>query len=147
MSEHPTKIENLPGSISVDVSLGQTVPKIVGIPEGRIIQPGQTIEIPTSTFEGGCAKMFIWSAEASGKLLWCGIIPLGGKNPIKIDAKNKIKVLIDDGELPQCPDESTKSRMRENFEAVPEKTRPTWWWVILFLTLLFGVYLLKYHYI
>jgi hypothetical protein len=154
-----TKIASLPGSLrSLEISLGQTAPKTVGIPEGRVIRPGETVDIP-NTFNGGTAKMFIWSLGSEDKgaknLLWCGIIPLGGSNPISIEAGiTKVKVLVDDGELPQCVGvitDSGKEDDRENFEGysdgVATNARPTWWWILLFLTLLFGVYLIKYHYI
>lgn len=150
-----TKIQSL-STNPLEIALGQTAPKTVGIPEGRVIKPGETIEIP-NTFNGGCAKMFIWSLGETNRgakeLLWCGIIPLGGANPLTIDSKERIKVMVDDGELPQCPEtkpsgKGSESSNIENFEANEHsKTRPSWWWILLFLTILFGIYLLKYHYV
>lgn len=150
---------------SVEISLGQTEPKTVGIPENKIINPGETIEIPKVSDEG-CAKLFIWSLRGNGaaSLLWCGIIPLGSSNPIKIltiligkeeSSTTLAKVLLDDGELPQCPEVITLSNdgdrsysTIENFKGENGKSVSSYssyaWWIIFFLTVLLGVYLVKY---
>lgn len=149
---------------SVEISLGQTEPKTVGIPENKIINPGETIEIPKVSDEG-CAKMFIWSLrgnDTTSNLLWCGIIPVGNINPIKIrlvridegSSVNIAKVLLDDGEVPQCPEVNTLSsdehqtRVIENFKGENDRRVSSYasyaWWIIFFLTVLLGVYLVKY---
>ena len=139
-----TKIENMSETRRVEISLGQTEPKTTGVPEGKIIEPKSEIDIP-KTFEGGCAKMFIWDMEGNKTkdLLWCGIIPLSS-SVVKIFPEEK-KVSVDDGVIPQCSDISTKGKMTiEGFMGETQnKKPPTWWWILLLLTILLGAYLGK----
>lgn len=137
-------------------SLGVSLTKTIGNESEKIktIQPGETMRYETS-FGGGCGRMTVWTDHlAGGQLIWNGIIPLGGANPIKIENINgQVKVSAADGALPQChPDvkqlESEIKKAAEELLAESSvKERPTWWWVLLFVTFLLGVYLLKHYYL
>jgi len=137
--------------------------KLVGTGEpSKGVNPGEKIQYPTS-FSGGCAKMTVYTRPDSpvdGYLIWSGIVPLGGetseflRNPgsgisIKFTRDGDAQVLTADGKIPQCLDigRPTSSREKENFTPISPKEKPTWWWILLFVTLLFGVFLLKNYYI
>jgi hypothetical protein len=144
---------------NINVSLEQVETKIINIstPLVKKAEPGEKIQYST-TFNGGCAKMFVFGDYAtdidpSNKLLWAGIIPIGSENHIKIskDPGGNFQVSTDDGKLPEFRDIITSlsgGKIKENFAEIRDNSaKPTWWWVLLFVTLLFGVFVVKNYYI
>lgn len=155
-----TVIENT-SKESISIGLQQVETKLVSTDTpGELLKgvaPGEKIQYPTS-FSGGCAKMVVYTrpdGPVDGYLIWQGIIPLGGENVIRFvrnDLSGDAQVLTADGKIPQCPDVFigvTGLRGKENFTPAAGigKEKPTWWWILLFVTLLFGVFLIKNYYI
>jgi hypothetical protein len=138
------KFENKSDKLTIEISLTQTEPKVVALPgteKSRILKPLESGTLQKE-FEGGCAKMFIWSAAK--EIIWCGIIPLGGDTPILIYPEEK-KVTYRGQILPPC-------FMVENFSNVPDsisensvlekfKTQEWYWYVILLFVIMAGGYL------
>lgn len=163
MTENPvsskiTVIENASKeSISIGLQQVETKLATTDIPGEPLkgVAPGEKIQYPTS-FSGGCAKMVVYTAPSGvdGYLIWQGIIPLGGENVIRFVRNNlsgDTQVLTADGKIPQCPEPRGAAGLRGkgNFPPVTGtgKEKPTWWWILLFVTLLFGVFLIKNYYI
>jgi len=141
-----TVIENTSTTKVIEISLGQTEGRSIAIPDGKtIINPLEKITIPKS-FDCGCAKMFVWDKSSSKDMLWCGIVPLCGKTPIKIDPDTK-KVSVLDGDIPTCEEalvSETKPKIKENFAGQMEKEEISmWFWILLFLIVGILLFILK----
>lgn len=125
----------------------------------KTINPGEVAKYNTAYLDCGCAKLDVYISlgpEIDGQKAWSGIIPLGSAEAIKIEtdpSTKKIKVSAADGTLPQCQPECQsqhKETKLDNEKKTPRllgirRTPDTWWWILLFLTVLLGVYLLKHH--
>lgn len=133
--------------MSVEITLGQTETRNVSVPgDGTVtrnlIKPGDIFEwTKPEDFDGGCAKMFIWATDENvlKGMLWCGVIPLGLSEPIKITTDEKgTKVVVSDGEVPMCPEllPRKKGTVKEMFTEEKGTQLSLWWWVIFILVLL-----------
>lgn len=142
---------------NIEISLEQTCKSDPNTTERYALSPGAKLEWKPVNFEGGCAKMLVYDASQDQppslggirQLLWHGIIPLRSVVPTEIifdNVNDVIRVNVADGELPQCASQAgTKEGFNDFLDTkVKRKTSmPTWWWVVLFLTLLIGLFILK----
>lgn len=101
-----TMLRNRSKTMAIEVTLGRTEPqeRDSNSTKKTTIPPGGEASI-ARPFEGGCAKMLIWSASEPKSLIWCGIAPLSGGevHPVIVDPEAR-KVYHDDRELPECRD-------------------------------------------
>lgn len=141
-------VKNTSVAKSIKISLGQTEPGVIALPsEKHVVSPGEILTIPKS-FEGGCAKLFVWDDGANGMkdpkdpfLIWCGVVPLGGDTPILVDPDTK-KVTYRGQDIPSC---ESVSGLVENFTPENEKSKKTGvgnlWYLVLALAILIALYL------
>lgn len=141
-------IENKSPTTPIEVALGQTEPGVIALPtDGLVVSPGSSLTIPKA-FEGGCAKMWLWGVNPK-RMIWCGVVPLGGDTPILVFPDNVdsgVKVTYRGQDIPRC----ASATNLENFEAPkkssdsksPKRKLEWWWYAVLFLAILVAAYLL-----
>ena len=93
------------GSYDIIVTIGQTDPSHIGLPDG--CEPSTSVKSQGMasikyTSGSGCVKIYIWTPTKN--LTWCGIVPLSSSNatvPLFINPNTK-KVTYSGMEIPEC---------------------------------------------
>lgn len=144
-------VKNTSVTKRIKISLGQTEPGVIALPsEKHVVAPGEILTIPKS-FEGGCAKLFVWDDMKDAKpdtrpktdfLIWCGVVPLGGDTPILVDPDMK-KVTYRGQDIPPC---ESVAGLVENFTPENEKSKTAGlgklWYLVLALAIFIALYLM-----
>lgn len=135
-----TIIENCSNVKTIEITLGQTEKQNIAIPDGKtILKPLQKVSIPKS-FDCGCAKMFVWDKGDSKDMIWCGVVPLCGTTPIKVNPDLK-KVSVLDGDIPQCGEAVKEDFVGKEKATETNESGFSWGWILLLvILLLFYIY-------